>query len=60
MHGERIKNGQIKICEILECEWNTVTSSVFKIMIGLAKCVLRRIFETGEKEAEPFVTRIAC
>jgi len=58
--GEKIKIDHTEICVIFECQWNTVTSSVVSIMIGLAKCVLRRIFETREREAERYVTRMAC
>ena len=50
--GENIKIDQIKICVKFKSEWNTVTSSVVRIMIDLAKRVLRRIFETREGEAE--------
>ena len=47
-----VKIDQIKICVKFESQWNTVTSSVVRIMIGLAKCVLSRVFETCEREAE--------
>jgi len=55
-NGEKMKTDQIKICVIFESGWNTVTSSVVRMMIVLAKCVLRRIFETREREAERYVT----
>jgi len=45
---------------IFDCKWNTVSSSAVRMMIALVNCVLRRIFETREKETEYYVTRIAC
>ena len=59
-NGERIKTDQIKNCALFECQWNTVSSLMLRIIIALSKCVLRRIFETKEREAERDVTRIAC
>ena len=38
----------------------TVDSSVVRMVIGLAKWVLGRIFGTGEREAERYVTGIVC
>jgi uncharacterized membrane protein len=58
--GERIKTDEIKCCVLFEFEWNTVTSFMVRIIIVLLKCVLRKIFETKEREAELYVTRIAC
>jgi hypothetical protein len=51
---------QIKILVILECKWNTFSSSVVGIVIALANGELRRIFETRENEADHYVTRTAC
>jgi hypothetical protein len=38
----------------------TVDSSVVRLMIGLVNWVLGRIFGTGEREAERYVTGIVC
>ena len=59
-NGERIKTDQIKRFAIFEWEWNRVNSLVVRIIIALSKCVLRRIFETKEREVERYVTRIVC
>ena len=53
-NGEEIKIVQIKICVIFEYNWNTDR------MIVLVNWVLRKIFETKEREAESYVTRIVC
>jgi hypothetical protein len=37
----------------------TVTSCVVRIIVVLSNCVLRIIFETKEREAERYVTKIA-
>ena len=37
----------------------TVTSCVVRIIVVLSTCLLRRIFETKEREAERYVTKIA-
>jgi hypothetical protein len=39
---------------------NRRKSSVLRIVIGVANCVLGRILGTGEREAERYVTRIGC
>ena len=57
--GERIKTDEIKICALFECQWNTFPSSVLRIMIAVANWVLGRVIETGEREAEHYVTSIA-
>ena len=38
----------------------TVSSSVIRVMIDLANCVMRRIYETRVREAEHYVTMIVC
>jgi hypothetical protein len=35
-------------------QWNTVTSSMLGIVLTVATCVLSRIIETGEREAEHY------
>ena len=57
--GERIKTDEITICALFECQWNTFPSSVLRNRIAVANWVLGRVIETGEREAEPYVTRIA-
>jgi len=58
-NSEKIKVEQIKIWTLCECQWNTFHSSKLRNRISVAKCVLERIFETGEREREPYVKRIA-
>jgi hypothetical protein len=48
---EKFKLDQIIICALFECKWNTVSSYVLRIVFVIANSVLRRISETGEREA---------
>ena len=56
--AEIIKIDQIKNCVFLSASEHSIF--VVRIIIALSKCVLRRIFETKEREAERYVTRIVC
>jgi len=60
-------NGIVKRLKLMEVKFvwylnmsGTVDSSVARMVIGLANWVLGRIFGTGEKEAERYVTGIVC
>jgi hypothetical protein len=53
-----LKLDQINICALFEWKWNTVNSSILRIIIALANCWLREKFETREREAEYYNTRI--
>jgi len=54
---------ELKLIKLKETRYlnasGTVTSCVVRITVVLSTCVLRRIFETKEREAERYVTKIA-
>jgi ABC-type transport system involved in cytochrome c biogenesis ATPase subunit len=58
-NGEEIKVDEIKFVRHFNAN-GTVSSSVLRIVIGVANCVLGRILGTGEREAERYVTGIVC
>ena len=56
-HQTLIKLDQIKICALFERKWNTVSSSVLRIMIVLSNGELRSIFGT-EKQKQNITLRV--
>jgi len=55
---KELKLIKLKVVHYLNAS-GTVTSSVVRVIVVLSTCLLRRIFETKEKEAERYVTKIA-
>ena len=58
-NGEKMKIYDVEFVWYLYVS-GTVDSSVVRMVIGLANWVLGRIFGTGEREAERYVTGIVC